>query len=137
MHAEFGGTTPLQLSIIHNNKESFEKLSESESCLESSTNSLDQTPLHVAVLHDTTYLSLLLSKGHLVDARDKQGLTPLFYVILHNQIDSALLLIDAGANIQSMEYKNLPYNLIDFAVLNRFFELITAIFKRLSFHKKI
>jgi hypothetical protein len=133
IHTEFGGTTPLHLSIIYNNKESFEKLAGNESCLENNTNFLGQSPLHIAV-HYPTYLSLLLSKGHLVDVKDTWGYTPLYYAIMSNRVDTALLLIDAGADTQYLQHRFRTH--MYHAVLNGYYTLIIAIIKRLYYNQR-
>ncbi|EXF73448.1 hypothetical protein CFIO01_09569 [Colletotrichum fioriniae PJ7] len=61
-------------------------------------NSLGQTPLHLAVL-DSKRLEALVHSGHNVNSIDNYGLTPLMYAASLNKEDSAIILLESGADL--------------------------------------
>lgn len=64
----------------------------------------EHTPLHSAAeLGDTTLVKTLLSKGAVVDARDRMGVPVLFLAVEGGHREVLEVLIDAGADIKAKE----------------------------------
>ncbi|XP_076466512.1 transient receptor potential cation channel subfamily A member 1 homolog [Babylonia areolata] len=61
-----------------------------------------QTPLHFAAMrgNEVACKDLLSHRDASIEAQDKQGISPLHMAALHNQVEVALTLIQAGANLR-------------------------------------
>ncbi|CAH0043392.1 unnamed protein product [Clonostachys solani] len=91
----FGAMTPLHEAVVFGTEETVQKwLLKSEN---DQKNFLGQTPLHFAAAQGR-HLDSLIAYGHDLDAVDYHGNTPLMYAAAMNQAESAMLLIDSGAN---------------------------------------
>ncbi|MEM2128914.1 MAG: ankyrin repeat domain-containing protein [Candidatus Methanomethylicaceae archaeon] len=64
----------------------------------------EKTPLHVAAEHSKTKIaSLLLERGAIVDARDKDKRTPLHYAVESGHRNIVSLLLDCGAKVDARD----------------------------------
>jgi len=61
-----------------------------------------KTALHYATLHhQESELKLLIDQGATLNAQDNKGLTPLLFAISNGELDCAIILIQAGAKIDT------------------------------------
>ncbi|RSL56181.1 hypothetical protein CEP54_008989 [Fusarium duplospermum] len=91
----FGGMTPLHEAILFGKHEDVQHWTMRSK--KNERNFLGQTPLHLAVSRPQ-HLQTVLDSGHDLNAVDGDGLTPLMYAALYDEIDAARILIRAGAN---------------------------------------
>ncbi|VZI08346.1 unnamed protein product, partial [Fusarium fujikuroi] len=101
MGTDFGDSPPLHTSTLFDSDETFML------CLERNTqpfdtvvNFLGQSALHMAV-QQPSRVAQLLAAGHQVDQSDKYGGTPLLYAAAMNIPDTAMMLVENGANLFS------------------------------------
>ncbi|KAK2020432.1 ankyrin [Colletotrichum zoysiae] len=92
----FSGLTPLHEAVICGPPNLIRKLASRYDINE--RNFLGQTPLHFAVSNPLHTKALLESNPEL-DAPDNYGNTPLMYAAAGNQEEAAMMLIDAGADL--------------------------------------
>ena len=66
----------------------------------------DQTPLHLAAAYtkNAAHATLLLDAGANLNLPDKDGITPLGWTALSNNIEVASVLLDRGANIYDIDH---------------------------------
>lgn len=65
----------------------------------------DYDPVHLAVAdHDVEAAQSLLDQGHVVDAIDRDGRTPLFYAVLEGHEPLVDLLIRRGASLDAQDH---------------------------------
>ncbi|XP_070189192.1 transient receptor potential cation channel subfamily A member 1 homolog isoform X2 [Littorina saxatilis] len=64
-----------------------------------------QTPLHFAAMrgNEIACRDLLSIRGIEIEAQDKQGIAPLHMAAIHNQVEVAKMLIEAGANLRCID----------------------------------
>lgn len=98
-------TDALYSAIIHGYdghvEQEVEQLIELKADVNATTNG--KTPLQWATqLNRVNIVSILLSRGALVDTPDENGLTPLFLAISIGSVDLVEKLIDHGANIEAV-----------------------------------
>ncbi|RKL47364.1 hypothetical protein BFJ72_g2355 [Fusarium proliferatum] len=108
MGTDFGDSPPLHTSTLFASDETFML------CLERNTQPLDtvvnflgQSALHMAV-QQPSRVAQLLAAGHQVDQSDKYGRTPLLYAAAMNIPDTAMVLVENGANLFSTLNTGVP-----------------------------
>ena len=125
---DFGDTTPLmETALVGAEQDLVEHLANGP-CLE--RNFLGQSVLHLAVLRPNI-LRRLISCYDNVDHLDKNGTTPLMYAATYDEVESALLLIDHGAEWTIRDGLR-QRNFLDYAVARESCDLITTVAKRLK-----
>lgn len=71
-----------------------------EKLIENESIGLGRTSLHIAAgLGDTQKIKRYIDKGDDVNARDMEGITPLFMALLENQLDAAKILLEQDADV--------------------------------------
>jgi ankyrin repeat protein len=97
-YPDLAGTTELQEAILCDSGDTSLSLIRNYSSFDAEVNFLGQTPLHLAV-EQPSVLRALLDSGHVVDVEDKNGFTPLMYAAALGLRESAMILIERGANL--------------------------------------
>jgi hypothetical protein len=90
--------------------------------LEQNVNFLGQTPLHIAICSPSK-IKTLLDAGHDINARDKNGVTPLMYASAMNRIIALSILIRRGADLFLHDYLE-NYDFIMYAAVRNNWYLI-------------
>lgn len=86
-------------SLYRNNIQNLKEILDKGNVDVNSQNDTGQTALHIAM--DEQVIQLLISKGADVNAKDAQGMTPIF----NKEINLIILLVKAGANINLQSSK--------------------------------
>lgn len=80
-----------------------------EKLLENESEGLDRTPLHIAAgLGDTQKVINCLKRGDDVNARDKQGITPILMALLENQQEVVELLLQQDVDLNITDKDGTP-----------------------------
>jgi ankyrin repeat protein len=99
--------TPLALAVAKGADFTVKLLLEAGADIEAATSSLagGEHPLHIAAKRESgaSTVKLLISRGAQLNARDKDGRTPLIIAVVAGNIDVAQVLLDAGANIEEVD----------------------------------
>ncbi len=90
--------------------------------LENNINFLGQTPLYIAICSPSR-LKLLLDVGHDINARDRNGVTPLMYASAMNRITGLSTLVRRGADLFLQDYLE-KYDFIMYAAVRNNWFLI-------------
>ncbi len=101
------GNTPLMSAAFKHNNNTVKLLLEHHAAVNAKTNTKQETALHKAVFFDDRpgaieTIKILIAAGADVNARDKNGDTPLIEVARTGNIQTLQILIDAGAHVNQM-----------------------------------
>ncbi|EFQ25667.1 uncharacterized protein GLRG_00811 [Colletotrichum graminicola M1.001] len=124
----FAGLTPLHEAIVSGSPDSIRKLAPRFDI--NGRNFLGQTPLHFAVVNHL-HLEVFLEFNPDLDAPDNYGNTPLMYAAAENQEESAMMLLDAGADVYAEESR---YNrtFIEYGALRDHWKLVLNCLSRIE-----
>lgn len=97
-------------------------------------NLLGQSSLHLAV-YRPHHMEILLKSGADVDARDKYGITPLMYAAAMGETQTAIRLIDCGANplITALHH----WNFFGFAIARQKLNTIEQVLSHVHYSAKL
>jgi hypothetical protein len=107
---------------LHGSIKAVKQLIQKSHSLEKNVNFLGQTPLHIAICSPSR-INTLLDAGHDVNARDKNGVTPLMYASAMNRILAVSILIRRGADLFLHDYLE-NYDFIMYAAVRNNWYLI-------------
>ncbi|KFY61367.1 hypothetical protein V496_05056 [Pseudogymnoascus sp. VKM F-4515 (FW-2607)] len=124
----FGDTTPLmEAALIGSEQELRQHFSKSHDL---KINFLGQSVLHLAILRPKV-LRWLISIYETVDMPDKNGTTPLMYAAAYDKAESALLLLDQGADPRVTDRLR-QRNFLDYALTRDNWSFITVVANHLK-----
>lgn len=92
------GYSPLHLALRHEKHDIIESLLNAGVDVNKMT-STKTPPLHLATTKKVA--AMLIAKGADIDAKDNNGYTPLFYMIMEDRLEIASELIEAGADVNT------------------------------------
>lgn len=108
------GNTALHVAIQKNHLENARVLLSNGADVHA-VNVAGSTPLHSAARHSTTHMVSLLLKSDstTINTQDKGGNTALSVAIVYNHLENALIMIDAGADVQLRDiHHNTPLHYV-------------------------
>ncbi|KAJ3517500.1 hypothetical protein NM208_g14693 [Fusarium decemcellulare] len=125
VNPDFGDSPLLHSVILHGSQCDFDDhVRRACQPLETNTNFLGQSPLHMAVRRPSR-LTALLAAGHDVDTRDKYGATALMYAAAMGLPEAMSILIEHSANLfirDSLDDRG--YNFVTYAAIRNHWPLL-------------
>ncbi|KAK5656878.1 hypothetical protein OQA88_4428 [Cercophora sp. LCS_1] len=129
---EFCGSHPLHRAVLDGNEvETKHWIARLSSTLDTVTNSLGQSPMHMALKPGSEgLLNILIDKApNLIDNPDRWGLTPLMHAMSSGYMGSASCLIKNGASLSFRPlWMNRSLDFLEFAFMGRHQDRIWDIF---------
>ena len=113
------GYTPLYLSVVNNRKKEFDVLLKSQPDINKTYQKTDRTLVHILSVDkgdNKEMLRALIKRGANINKKDNVGDTPLMLAAYFGQTGAAKILIEAGADLDAINWSDKQKSALDYAV---------------------